>query len=101
MYIAGRKKGGALKYVTRTQQYLGTRVPGIRDITRSFGEPGLDEESTGSPDHVLPSAIVLDPPGQGLQLPGGPSAQLRRALEHCVGNREILEGISKIVNPSA
>ena len=26
--VAGLKKGGALKYKTRTQQYLGTRIPG-------------------------------------------------------------------------
>ena len=57
------------------------RVPGARHIARSFGKLGLDGESAGGPDRFLPSAIVLDPPGQRLQLPGGPSAQLRRASE--------------------
>ena len=96
--VAGRKKGGALKYKRRTQRYLGTRIPGTRHIARSLGKLGLDEESVGGPDRFLPSAIVLDPPGQRLKLPDGPSAQLWRASEHCLGNREILERISKIVN---
>ena len=91
--VAGRKKGGALKYKTRTQQYLGTRIPGTRHIARFFGKLGLDEESVGGPDCFLPSAILLDPPGERLKLPHGPSFQLRRASEHCLGNREILEGI--------
>ena len=91
-----RKKGGAMKYETQqcTQQYLGTRIPGTRHIARSFGKMGLDEQSVGSPDRFLPSAIMLDPPGQRLKLPGGPSVQLRRASANCPGNREILEGIS-------
>ena len=92
--VASRKKGDALKYKTRTQQYLGTRIPGTRHIARSFGKMGLDEQSVGSPDRFLPSAIMLDPPGQRLKLPGGPSVQLRRASANCPGNREILEGIS-------
>ena len=99
--VAGREKRGALKYKTRTQQYLGTRMPGTRHIARSFGKLGLDGESVGGPDRFLPSAIMLDPPGQRLKLPDGPSVQLRRASEHCLGNREILEGISKIVNANA
>ena len=61
----------------------------------------LDEESAGGLDRFLSSAIMLDPPGQRLKLPDGPSVQLRRASEHCFGNREILEGISKIVNTNA
>ena len=76
--VAGRKKGGALKYSTRTQQqYLGTCIPGTRHIiARSFGELGLDQQSVGGPDRFLPSAIMLDPPGQRLKLPDGPSVQL-------------------------
>ena len=96
--VASRNKGGALKYKTRTQQYLGTRIPGTRHIARSFGKLGLDEQSVGGPDRFLPSAIMLDPPGQRLKLPDGPRVQLRRASEHCLGNHEILEGTSKIVN---
>ena len=96
--VAGRKKSGALKYKTRIQQCLGARIPGSRHIARSFGNLGLDEESVGGPDRFLPSAIMLDPPSQRLKLPDGPSVQLRRASEHCLRNREILEGISKIVN---
>ena len=81
--VASRKKGGALKYKTRTtQQCLGTRIPGTRHITRSFGKVGLDEQSVGGPDRFLPSAMMLDPPGQRLKLPDGPSVQLRRASEH-------------------
>ena len=45
--------------------------------------------------------MMLDPPGQRLKLPDGPSVQLRRASEQCLGNREISEGISKIVNANA
>ena len=100
-YIAGRKKGGALKYETHTRQYLGTRVPGTGHIGRSFGELGLGEESVGGPDRFLPSAIVLDPACQRLQPRDGPSVQLRRASEHCLGNREVLEVMSKIVNANA
>ena len=59
---------------------------------------GLHKQSIGGPDRFLPSAIMLDPAGQRVKLPDGPSVQLRRASEHCLGNREILEGISKIVN---
>ena len=104
--VAGHKKGGALKYKTRTrylvlQQYLGTRMSGTRHIARSFGKLGLDEESVGGPERFLPSARMLDPPGQRLQLPDGPSVQLRRASEQCLGNREIFGGISKIVNANA
>ena len=58
----------------------------------------LDEESSGGPDRFLPSAITLDPPGQRLKLPDSPSVQPRRASEYCLGDREILEGISKFVN---
>ena len=94
--VPSRKKGGTLKYKTRsrTQQYLGTRIPGTRHIARSFGKMGLDEQFVGGPDRFLPSAIMLDPPGQRLRLPDGSSVQLRRASEHFLGNREILEGIS-------
>ena len=99
--VAGHKKGGALKYKTRTQQYLATRIPGTRHIARAFGKLGLDEESVRGPDHLLPLAMMLDPPGQRLKLPDGPSVQLRRASEQCLGNREISEGISKIVNANA
>ena len=99
--VAGREKRGALKYKTRTQQYLGTRMPGTRHVARSFGKLGLDGESVGGPDRFLPSAIMLDPPGQRLKLPDGLSIQLRRASEHCLGNREILEGISEIMNANA
>ena len=99
--VASRKKGGALKYKTRTQQYLGTRIPGTRHIARSFEKMGLDEQSVGGPDRFLPSAIMLDAPGQRLMLPDGPCVQLRRVSEHCVVNREILEGISKLVNANA
>ena len=100
--VAGRKKGGALKYKTRTQQqFLGTCIPGTRHIDRSFGGRALDEESVGGPDRFLPSAIMLDPPGQRLKLPDGPSFQLRRASEHCLGSHEILEVISKTVNANA
>ena len=67
-------------------------------IARSFGELGLDQQSVGGPDRFLPSAIMLDPPGQRLKLPDGPSVQRRRASEHCLGNHEILEGISKFLN---
>ena len=76
-------------------------IPDARHIARSFRKLGLDEESVGGPDRFLPSAIMLDPPGQRLKLPDGPSVQLRRASEHCLGNREILEGISNIVNANA
>ena len=72
-------------------RYLVSRVPGTRHKACSFGELGLDEESVGGSDRFLPSAIVLDPPGQRLQLPEGLSVQLRRVLEHCLGNLEILE----------
>ena len=57
----------------------------------------LDEESSRGPDRFLPSAIMLDPPGQHQKLPDGPSVQPRCASEHCLGNREILEGLSKFV----
>ena len=95
--VPSRKKGSALKYKSRsrTQQYLGTRIPGTRHIARSFGELGLDETSVGGPDRFLPSAIMLDPPGQRFKLPDGPSVQPQRASEHCLGNREILARISK------
>ena len=89
---------GALEFKTRTQLYLGTPIPGTRYIAGSFGELGLDEESLGGPDRFLPSATMLDPPGQRLKLPDGASVQPRRASEQCLGNREILEGISKFVN---
>ena len=56
---------------------------------------GLDQQSVEGPDGFLPSAKMLDPPGQRVKLPDGPSVQLRRALEHCLENREILEGISQ------
>ena len=83
--VAGRKKGGTLKYKTRTQRYLGTRIPGSRHIAHSFGKLGLDQESVGGPDHFLPSAIMLDPPGQRLKLADGPSVSYgtrrSRALE--------------------
>ena len=62
--VASRKKGGTLIYATRTQQYLGTRIPGTRHIARSFEKMGLDEQSVGGPDRFLPSAIMLGPPGQ-------------------------------------
>ena len=94
--VARREKGGALKYKTRTQQYLAVRtriIPGTRHIARSFGKLGQDEQSVGGPDR-LPSAIMLDPPGQRLKPPNGPSVQLRRASEHCLRSREILEAIS-------
>ena len=71
------QKAGAFKHETRTQQYLGARIPGTRGIARSFGKLGLDEESVGGPDRFLPSAIMLDPPDQRLKLPDGPSVQLR------------------------
>ena len=58
----------------------------------------LDEGSSGDPDHFLPSTILLDPPGQRLKLPDGSSVQPRRALEHCLGNHELLSGISKFMN---
>ena len=99
--VARREKGGALKYKTRTQQYLGTRIPGTRHTARSFGRLGLGEESVGGPDRFLPSAIVLDPPGQPSKLRDGPSVQLRRASEHCLGNRDILKGISEKMNANA
>ena len=84
-----------MKYKTRIQQYLRTRIiPGTRHIARSFGKLGLDEQSVGGPDRFLPSAIMLDPPGQRFKIPDGPRVQLRRASEYCLGNREILEGIS-------
>ena len=92
--VASRKKGGTLIYATRTQQYLGTRIPGTRHIARSFGKLGLDEQSVGGSDRLLPSAIMLDPTGQRLKLPDGPSVQLRRVSEHCLRNSEILEGFS-------
>ena len=101
--VARREKGGALKYKTRTQQYLAVRtriIPGTRHIARSFGKLGQDEQSVGGPDR-LPSAIMLDAPGQRLMLHDGPCVQLRRVSEHCVVNREILEGISKLVNANA
>ena len=65
----------------------GTRIPGTRHIlvARSFGKLGLDEESVGGPDRFLPWVILMDPPGQRLKLPDGPSVQLRRASEHCLG----------------
>ena len=50
----------------------------------------LDEESSGGQDHFLPSALMLTPPGQRLKLPDSPSVQPRCALEHFLGNREIL-----------
>ena len=79
--VAGRKKGGALKYKTRNWY---TAVPGY-SYTRyeahssSFGKLGLDEESVEGPHRFLPLAIVLDPAGQRFKLPGGPSVELRRA----------------------
>ena len=51
---------------------------------------GLEEQSVGGPERFLPSAIMLDAPGQRLKLLDGHSVQLRRASEHCLGNREIL-----------
>ena len=80
---------------------LAARIPGARHMARSFGKLGLDGESVGGPDHFLPWTIMLDPPGQRLKLPDGPSVQLRRASERCLGSREIFEGISKIVNANA
>ena len=87
--VAGHKKGGALKYKTRTQQYLATRIPGTRHIARAFGKLGLDEESVGGPDRFLPSPIMLDPSGQRLKPPDGPSVQVRRASEHCLGSTTV------------
>ena len=51
----------------------------------------LDEESAGGLDRFPSSAIMLDPPGQRLKLSDGPNVQPRHAVEHCLGNREILE----------
>ena len=88
--VAGRKKGGALKYKTRTQQYLDTRIPGTRHIARSLGKLGLDEESIGGPDRFLPSAKMVGPPGQRSKLSDGSIVQLRRASKYCcLGNSEM------------
>ena len=75
---------------------MGTRIPGARHIARSSGKMALDEQSVGGLliDRFLPSAIMLDPPGQRSKQPDGPSVQLRRASEHCIENSEISEGIS-------
>ena len=43
---------------------------------------------------------MLDPRGQRLKLPDGPSFQPRRASEDCLGNGDIVEGICEIVSAS-
>ena len=44
---------------------------------------------------------MVTPPGQRLKLLECPSVRLRRASDHCLKIREILEGIAKGVNANA
>ena len=46
---------------------------------------------------MLPSAIMVDHPGQRLKLPDGPSVEPRRLSEHCLQNMEIDDRISYFV----
>ena len=95
--VPSRKKRWCLEIpnvVVHSSTWVLVYQVGTKHTARSFGMMGLHKQSIGGPDRFLPSAIMLDPAGQRVKLPDGPSVQLRRASEHCLGNREILEGTS-------
>ena len=74
--------GPVTVHPTRGAFVLGVLVVyqiGTRHIARAFGKMGLDEQSVGGPDRFLPSTIMLDPPGQRLKLPDGPTQRLATA----------------------
>ena len=50
-------------------------------------------QSSGGPGRLLPSVMMLDPPGQRLKVPDGPSVEPRRLSEYCLGNMEIDERV--------
>ena len=57
----------------------------------------LEYETSGGPGRFLPSAIMLDHPGQRLKLPDGPSVEPRRLSEYFLRNMEIDDRISSFV----